>query len=100
MNRALSFLGILNRGGKLVFGPAIEGALPHLDLLLVAFDAKGSTRILTKAKNLQKEVCPLFNKEQLGQALGYDELSYVGIKGKKEALAFLSKTKGAEYEEK
>ena len=100
MNRALSFLGILNRGGKLVFGQAIESALPRLDLVLVANDALNPQRILTKAKNLHKEVCMNFSKEELGSALGYEELAYVGIKGKKEALAFLTKTKGAEYEER
>ena len=100
MNRALSFLGLLNRGGRLVFGQGIESALHKIDLLLVANDAKNKERMIQKAISAKLVLCTDFSKAELGSALGYDELSYIGIKGKKEAKAFLNKTKGASNEEK
>ena len=93
MKKALSFLGILNRGGRLVFGPAIENALGRLSLLIVANDAAGKDKMSVKAQNRGVPTLSQYGKEELGQALGYDELSYVGILGKKEAKAFLEKAK-------
>lgn len=99
-SRALSFLGILNRGGKTIFGPSLESSLGKLDLLLIAADASGRERMEQKAARIGLKTYIIPHKSSLGEALGYDELSYCGIQGKKEANAFLEKTKGDRHEEK
>lgn len=91
-SRQLSFLGLLNKGGNLIIGEALD-CQRHLALLIVADDAgKDAQR---RAESLINKLGPIlmkgYSKSQLGQALGKDEVSLVGISSKKAALALLGK---------
>lgn len=90
--KALSFLGLLNRGKMTLIGSSLLHAR-KLYLIVMADDASENT-----AKELSslasKFSCPLLkgvSKEKLGKALGYDELSSVGITEKKAAKALSEK---------
>ena len=96
MKAELTFLGLLNRGGRILFGPSLEHSLGKVDLLLIATDAAHPERMEAKAKTANTITRKAYTKAELGQALGYDELSFVAIRGKKEAKAFLAKAKGEE----
>ena len=97
MHNQLRFLGLLNRGGKLTFGPGVEDHIDRYDLLIVASDSSRAQKAKEKAIRLNIPVVSCFSKEEIGEPLGYDELSLVGIRGKKEAKAFLAK--GDKHEE-
>ena len=96
MKKELSFLGLLNRGGKIVFGPGLEHSLGKANLLLIASDASSPSKMQDKAVAAGIVTISTYTKAELGQALGYEELSFVAIRGKKECKAFLSKAKGEE----
>ena len=98
MHEALRFLGLLNRGGQLYFGPTLEMRLGKVALLFVANDARNSDKMVKKATGLHIPIVSRFGKAELGQALGYDELSYVGIVNRKAAKAMQAKLKGVEDE--
>ena len=89
MNERLhGFLGILNRGGSLLIGDDLRLHLKKADLLLLANDAKEGTRKAYEDKAISSHL-PLFyagKKEELGHAIGYDEISAIGVKGKKAAM--------------
>ena len=94
MDADLSFLGLLNRGGKLRIG---EDALRsrHPALLLLASDASENSKKRFLEFALSRNIRALENhtKAELGLALGYEMLSCVLIEDQKGAKAYLSKLK-------
>ena len=92
MKRALSFLGILNRGGNLIIGMNVlyahKGAL-----LIVAKDASEGSK--KKLRDFASRLCiPLsetFSQEELGSALGYEKISCALLSSRHEANAYLAK---------
>ena len=77
----LSFLGLLRKGGNLIIGKAVEGALKKSALIIVAADAGEAVKksIVDKASYYQKKVLLIGKKEELGNALGYPEISLLAI---------------------
>lgn len=88
----LSFLGLLNRGGMTLIGPAITGKKkPYLIILATDASPRSKKEIISYCK---KEGIPLdnsFNKSLLGLSLGFEEISAVGISDKKAAESYLHK---------
>lgn len=99
----IGFIGLLNRGGKLLFGEASYHS-PKTKLLLLATDCSSNTRkkALSYASKFNIEVLEAFSKAKLGEALGYEEISLLGITDKKSSLALKKKMdlKGDKNEQK
>ena len=92
MKQALSFLGILNKAGKLRFGMGIEKNLARCDACVLAFDASPNTKkALLSALNPNAILLEGVSKEELGKSLGYDELSAVAVMDKKASKALKEK---------
>jgi predicted RNA-binding protein YlxR (DUF448 family) len=75
--RCLEFLGLARGAGIAVFGqPQVEAALKtgKITLLLLARDAKA------ELKGAGATVSQRFTRDELGAALGHDQLAYVGLK--------------------
>jgi len=92
MKRALSFLGLLNRGGKLRFGMGVEKSLPKAKAAILADDASANSKKASLSS--LPESCSLLqgvNKADLGQALGYDEISMVLVMDGKAAKSLREK---------
>ena len=92
MDADLSFLGLLNRGGKLRIGEdCLHSRRPAL--LLIASDASANSKKKYLEFALSRNLRALENhtKAELGLALGYEELSAVLIEDQKGAKAYLSK---------
>ena len=88
-----SFLGILNRAGKLSIGADIIKKRRRLALLLLASDASDNTKssMTALAKSLSKGVVYVGSKTALGQPIGYESIAAIGILDQKCASAFLEK---------
>ena len=92
MDADLNFLGILNRGGKLHIGPdclhAKKGAL-----LLLASDCSNNSKkqFLSFAASRNIPVKEIHTKSELGECLGYQELSGILIGDSRAAKAYLAK---------
>lgn len=85
------FLGLLNRGGALLIGEALRLGINNVSLIVLADDAKESTKKLYQEKANHRKI-PLIiggSKEELGHAIGYDEVASIGIQGKKAAEKIL-----------
>lgn len=90
--RALQFLGLLNRGKLTLIGPSLLNSR-RVSLLLIASDCSENSRkaLLSLA---EKNHCPVLegaNQAELGKALGYETLSGVGVLQKKAAEALQEK---------
>ena len=79
--KTLAFLGILRKGGNLIIGKAAESAIEKASLVLVSEDAGEAVKksFADKASYHHKRLVFIGSKEQLGQALGYQEISAVAI---------------------
>ena len=93
MNERLrGYLGLANRAGKALIGEAIAKMWTRkkIFLLIMASDAHSNTQAkLAHAAELDKIlVIRLSSKAELGQALGFDEVSTVAIidKGLSQAI--------------
>ena len=92
MDKILSFLGLLNRGGKTLVGPALEKSLAKVHFLFLAKDASRLEQWLRRDLALPLDVT--YTKVQLGEALGFPELSAIGITDNKAAKAMKMKIEG------
>jgi ribosomal protein L7Ae-like RNA K-turn-binding protein len=94
--KVYGFLGLLNRGGKLLVGSSLLDHMEQAKLILLAEDASPNTKkaALDKAKYRDIPVLPVPLKSELGQALGFDQISVVGITDNKAALHLQDLLKG------
>lgn len=79
--RCLDFLGLSRRAGIAVLGqPQVEGELKsgRLGLLLLAPDAGSDLSSFRATKDVQ--MTRYFTRNELGAALGHDQLVYLGLK--------------------
>ncbi|HAS56250.1 MAG TPA: 50S ribosomal protein L7ae [Firmicutes bacterium] len=92
MDEVLGLLGLLNKGGKLIFGQSIFFSR-KIKLLLLAKDASKNSKekAINFAKNSSIDLIELSSKEILGQAIGYEEISLVGIIDSRAAKAMKNK---------
>ncbi len=92
MNEVLSFLGLLNKGGKLLIGEKILYARKGA-FMLIANDSGLAARkkFLDKAESLRIAFSLDFDKGSLGSALGYKELSAIMVMDNKAAKALREK---------
>jgi predicted RNA-binding protein YlxR (DUF448 family) len=77
--RCLDFIGMGRRAGLAVLGqPQVEAALKgkKLTLLLLADDAKSEPAPASAGV----DVCRVFTRDELGAALGHDQIVYAGLK--------------------
>jgi ribosomal protein L7Ae-like RNA K-turn-binding protein len=79
--RSYGFLGLLNRGGKLLIGSSLLDHFDQAKLIIIADDASPNTKkaATDKASFRNLEVLSTPTKEELGQALGYDQIGVVGV---------------------
>lgn len=97
LDKPLSFLGLLNKGGNLIFGETLLHSR-NLELIILATDvapAQGKKFEAFIAKN-GLLVDRTYTKAQLGEALGYPALSAIGVRNKKAAKAYLEKLEAKE----
>lgn len=92
MDDILGLLGLLNRGGKLIFGQSIFFSR-NIKLLLLANDASKNSKdkAINFAKNNSIEIIELYSKDSLGECIGYEEISLIGIIDSKAAKAIKKK---------
>ena len=91
-NRALSFLGILNRGKYTLIGGALLNA-KRLGVLLIASDCSENSR-KELLKLSEKFHCPVLegaSQGELGRSLGYETLSGIGVTENKPSKALIEK---------
>ena len=94
MNKAqMQFLGILNRGKLLSFGPSLGKSPRRIGLLLLASDASENTKstVASLSRLSHCQVVVAGDKAELGKGLGYQAISAIAILDKKAAKAFLEK---------
>lgn len=91
-DKALGFLGVLQNGKRLAIGESAAGAR-NLGLLLIASDAsdRAKKEAYAIAAKGDTKTLEAYSKAELGAAIGKGLTAYIGIKGEKEATAFLSK---------
>jgi ribosomal protein L7Ae-like RNA K-turn-binding protein len=94
-NDRLGFLGLLYVAHKAVIGEELYSSLAKVRLLLVAKDATSNQALSTKRRATLAHVPLLeeFTEQELGNALGHDSVTFVGIIDEKAAGAYLKKTK-------
>lgn len=79
--RCLNMLGMAKRAGLAVIGQAqVEGAV-KADKIKLLFIAPGAGRDVEKLalQHHSVEVSEAFTRQQMGSALGYDQIVYVGL---------------------
>ncbi len=90
----LLFLGLLNKGGKLVVGPSLKKEKRPLSLVIESEGPSSSERLRFR-KKVERENIPYLKEtiteEELGAALGMSPLAFVGILDKKAAKAYFTK---------
>ncbi len=95
MNKALGFIGLLYRGGKVSIGDNVflKEAHSHPKLVIIATDASELTKnkIKHKAEFYHVEVMEMFTVEELASSIGRNQISFLGINDKSAALSFKSK---------
>ena len=82
--QALAHLGMARKAGVLVLGfTKVEAALGqgHMHLLLAAHDGadNGRKALANKAHALKVEICSVFGSDELGMALGRDNVIHAGL---------------------
>lgn len=90
----LGFLGLLYVAHKVVIGEDLAEHFSRVKLLLMASDATSNQALGFEKKALAAHV-PLikeFTKKEMGQALGHDEVTFLGITDEKAAGAYLKKS--------
>lgn len=94
----LGFLGLLYVSKKAIIGDEFLNNLHKVVFVVMAKDISSGQGEMIK-KKIQTRHIPndvSFLKEELGHALGHDEVNYIGITDKKAAMAYISKSmKGA-----
>ena len=84
MNNILQLLGLAYKGKRIIIGDDILTSLRQnkkLSLIIIASDVSENTlkRFKDKANFYKVDYAILFTKEELGQSLGKDYVSAVGI---------------------
>lgn len=94
--QVLGFIGILFRANKLQIGSYLWHSMSEVKLFVKAKDAD-SGEAMRYEKKIRSAHLPLLvvdlSKEELGEAVGRDAVTFIGITDKKAALAFVSKVK-------
>jgi ribosomal protein L7Ae-like RNA K-turn-binding protein len=90
----LGFIGLLYVGHKAMIGEELLTHFAAVKLLLVASDAVSNQAIgiKNKAVSAHLPIAGGFTKAELGEALGYEEVNFLGIVDAKAAGAFLKKS--------
>lgn len=93
MNAKLGFLGILFRANKARIGDELDKTLLKANLVIVASNAMSNTA-QAFTRRLSEHAIPFkieFTKEELGSAVGRNEVNFIGIYDSKAAKAYLRK---------
>ncbi len=95
---AAGMLGILNRAGLVAFGYDCLTKMRKASLILLASDASDNTvsKIASAAKSAGVPLLEIGSKAELGQPLGYPELSAVAILSQKGAKSLREKLQKGE----
>lgn len=93
----LGFLGLLYVGHKAYIGEELVSRLSQVKLLIKATDA-ASNQALGFQRKAEAQHIPFakesFSKDDLGLALGHEDVTYIGITDSKAAGAYLMKLTG------
>lgn len=101
MDSVLSFLGLLNRGGKTRVGEdVLHSRFPQL--LFIAGDASENSKKRFLAFAVHKNVDTVldYSKEELGLALGFTALSAVLVEDKKASASLKKKLETERFAKK
>lgn len=92
-SKALGFLGLLYLGRKAIIGEELLNYNKPLALLVAANDLTSGTALkeLAKFERAGYQIDKTYSMEELGEALGHQRVSFIGIIGKKAALSYLAK---------
>ncbi len=85
MDKTLGFLGILNRGKKILIGESAYYGINKGYYAFLAFDCSRNTE-KEALKSLKQNDIPLdrsFSKKELGSSIGYNEVSFMVVLDKK-----------------
>ena len=90
MNKFENFLGLTKRAGHLIEGYSRcneQRNKINLHLIIISDDASESTRKKFKKHSIAKDILLIedFAKEELGEAIGREEIKILAIKDKKMA---------------
>ena len=100
---SLNFLGLLNRGGKTLIGDIIYKKIDKVYLIIIARDASSNTKkaLMDKVLSYNIKVSFVDSGDELGQALGFQNLSAVALTDIKASKRYLEKVeKEGELNEK
>lgn len=89
------FIGLLFKGDKLLIGKELQNHMDKVALFVMAKDASSNESERLKKKILRAHrpfLTTSLTKEEMGEALGRDEVTFIGITDKKAAFAFIEKT--------
>jgi ribosomal protein L7Ae-like RNA K-turn-binding protein len=92
----LGFLGLLYVGKKALIGEELTSRLGKVKLLIKASDATSNQALGLKRKAINAHIpfVESFTKDELGAALGHNDVTYIGIIDEKAAGAYLKKLTG------
>ncbi|MCQ2742343.1 MAG: ribosomal L7Ae/L30e/S12e/Gadd45 family protein [Bacilli bacterium] len=79
--KAWGFIGLLNKGGRLLIGSSLLASISKAKLIILAEDASETTKktVLDKAASRHIEVLMTPSKGALGSCIGFDEISSIGV---------------------
>ena len=75
--RCLNFLGLAKSAGVAVLGEAQTEAALRANKLALFLHAPDATRVLDNRNSISE--CDLFSRDDMGAALGYDQIVYAGL---------------------
>jgi ribosomal protein L7Ae-like RNA K-turn-binding protein len=92
----LGFLGLLYVGHKALIGEELVTRLLQVKLLIKATDATSNQALGLKRKAVNAHIpfVESFSEDELGSALGHENVTYIGIIDDKAAGAYLKKLTG------
>lgn len=87
MDKTLGFIGILNRGRKVLIGDSAYYGIYDGHYAFLASDCSENTKkaALSAIKKNEIPVDTSYSKKELGAAIGYDAVSFLVITDKKAA---------------
>ncbi len=92
MDKTLGFIGILNRGRRVLIGESAYYGVEDGYYAFMAYDCSENTKKAIE-KALKKKDIPVdksYSKKELGSSIGYEEVSFLLITDKKAAKKLIT----------
>ena len=100
-DKTKGFLGLLRKGGRLYFGETLLYSIDKVKLVILARDAEPGTKktYFSKTESRNIPLIVLSDKKTLGEAIGFSQVSAIGIRDAKAAKKIIELEKGDPDEE-